>query len=549
MTRIQLFRLKNQMLIGNALANIIGVNVTELISHRSISPPPPEAMALFGRVDSIFLPLSFGLIFIITVFYELPIRRFLNRCHRAGGAYPGVDPSARQRLLNEPFFLIAIDFLTWIIAAVVYTACIYRTPFGPSLAEGVFSRALFVGMITITIAFFFMERQLQKGLVPLLFPDGGLYATRGTLRIRIGTRLAALIAAANLIPFLAFLMIVQKTFRSDYPPEQMLDQLRTTINTNSLVFITVGVSLTILVSSNLTRPFGDIIQVLQDVRNGRLNRRVSVRSNDEIGYVGDVINEMTVGLREREKMHQSLELAREVQQNLLPRGAPQQKGLDIAGRSIYCDQTGGDYFDFLEVGSPGDNTIGLVVGDVSGHGVPAALLMATARALMRQRSFLPGGPAQVINDVNMHLSRDVEDSGQFMTLFYLVIDPVHRSLKWVRAGHEPAVLYDPFRDVFEELRGSGVALGIDESWKYREENRRGLTDGQVILIGTDGIWESRNREGRMFGKEALLDLIRKNAAASAEEILGAIIDSVKHFQQDIEPEDDITLVVAKIKTG
>ena len=549
MTKIQLFRLKNQMLIGNALANIIGVNVAELISHRSISPPPPEAMALFGRVDSIFLPLSFGLIFIITVFYELPIRRFLNRCHRAGGAYPGVDPSARQRLLNEPFFLIAIDFLSWIIAAVVYTAFIYRTPFGPSLAGGVFSRALFVGMITITIAFFFMERQLQKGLVPLLFPEGGLYATRGTLRIRIGTRLAALIAAANLIPFLAFLMIVRKTFSSDYPPVQMLEQLRTTINTNSLVFITVGVFLTILVSSNLTRPFGDIIQVLQDVRNGRLNRRVSVRSNDEAGYVGDVINEMTVGLREREKMHQSMELAREVQQNLLPRGAPQQKGLDIAGRSIYCDQTGGDYFDFLQVGPPGDNTIGLVVGDVSGHGVPASLLMATVRALMRQRSLLPGGPAQVINDVNMHLSRDVEDSGQFMTLFYLVIDPVHRSLQWVRAGHEPAVLYDPFRDVFEELRGSGVALGIDENWKYREEGRSGLLSGQVILIGTDGIWESRNSEGRMFGKEALLDLIRKNAAASAEEILGAIIDSVKHFQQDIEPEDDITLVVAKIKTG
>jgi sigma-B regulation protein RsbU (phosphoserine phosphatase) len=549
MTKIQLFRLKNQMLIGNALANIIGVNVAELISHRSISPPPPEAMALFGRVDSIFLPLSFGLIFIVTVFYELPIRRFLNRCHRAGGAYPGVDPSARQRLLNEPFFLIAIDFLSWIIAAVVYTASVYRTPFGPSLAGGVFSRALFVGMITITIAFFFMERQLQKGLVPLLFPEGGLYATRGTLRIRIGTRLAALIAAANLIPFLAFLMIVQKTFSSDYPPVQMLEQLRTTINTNSLVFITVGVFLTILVSSNLTRPFGDIIQVLQDVRNGRLNRRVSVRSNDEAGYVGDVINEMTVGLREREKMHQSMELAREVQQNLLPRGAPQQKGLDIAGRSIYCDQTGGDYFDFLQVGPPGDNTIGLVVGDVSGHGVPASLLMATVRALMRQRSLLPGGPAQVINDVNMHLSRDVEDSGQFMTLFYLVIDPVHRSLQWVRAGHEPAVLYDPFRDVFEELRGSGVALGIDEKWKYREEGRSGLLSGQVILIGTDGIWESRNSEGRMFGKEALLDLIRKNAAASAEEILGAIIDSVKHFQQDIEPEDDITLVVAKIKTG
>ena len=548
MTRMRLFLLRNQMIIGNGLANFIGVYIAEIISHRSVSPPPPEAMALFGRVDWIFLPLSFSLVFIVTLVYELPIRRFLSRRYLAGGAYPGVDQYARQRLLNEPFFLIAVDFVVWIVAAVVYTATIYRTPYGPSLAVGVFFRALFVGIITTTIAFFVLEWRLQKSLVPLLFPEGGLYATHGTLRIRIGTRLAALIAAANLIPFMAFLMIIQKTFYSDYAPDQVLDQLRMTINTNSLLFITLGIFLTILVSSNLTRPFGDIIQVLKNVRNGRLNRRVSVRSNDEIGYVGDVINEMTAGLREREKMRQSLELAREVQQKLLPRGAPQPMGLDIAGKSIYCDQTGGDYFDFLEVGSPEDNKIGLVVGDVSGHGVPSALLMATARALMRQRSYLPGGPAQVIGDVNMHLSRDVEDSGQFMTLFYLVIDPVRRSLKWVRAGHEPAVLYDPQRDVFEELRGSGMALGVDETWKYQEENRRDLANGQVILIGTDGIWESRNPEGRMFGKAALLDLIRKNAALSAEEILRVVIDAVKNFQQDVEPEDDLTLVVAKIKT-
>ena len=137
MTRLRLFRLKNQMLIGNGVANFIGVNVASMISHRSLSPPPPEALALFDRVDSIFLPLSFALVFIVTVIYELPIRRFLTRCYRAGGAYPGVDPSARQRLLNEPFFLIGVDFLIWIVAAVVYTASIYRTPFGSSRSREV----------------------------------------------------------------------------------------------------------------------------------------------------------------------------------------------------------------------------------------------------------------------------------------------------------------------------------------------------------------------------------------------------------------------------
>lgn len=167
MTRLRLFRLKNQMLIGNGAANFIGVNVASLISHRSISPPLPEALALFDRVDSIFLPLSFAIVFVFTLIYELPIRRFLNRCYLARGAYPGVDPSARQRLLNEPFFLIGVDFLIWIIAAMVYTASIYRTPYGPMLAGGVFFRALFVGIITTTIAFFVLEWRLQKGLVPI----------------------------------------------------------------------------------------------------------------------------------------------------------------------------------------------------------------------------------------------------------------------------------------------------------------------------------------------------------------------------------------------
>lgn len=93
----------------------------------------------------------------------------------------------------------------------------------------------------------------------------------------------------------------------------------------------------------------------------------------------------------------------------------------------------------------------------------------------------------------------------------------------------------------------GVALGVDEYWKYEEETWNGLSNGQVILIGTDGIWESRNAEGQMFGKEALLELIRQNAADSAEELLRVVIDAIKNFQQGVEPEDDITLVVVKVK--
>jgi sigma-B regulation protein RsbU (phosphoserine phosphatase) len=290
----------------------------------------------------------------------------------------------------------------------------------------------------------------------------------------------------------------------------------------------------------------ETIKVLRSIRSGRLDRKVSVTTNDEIGYAGDVINEMTDGLRERAQLRQALELAREVQQNLLPKSPPPSDRVDIAGRSIYCDQTGGDYFDFFRVGDPEEGKVALLVGDVSGHGISSALLMATARAFLRLRSALGGSIGDIVTDVNRQLAADVEESGQFMTLFYLVIETAGNELRWVRAGHDPAVLYDLKENVFEELGGPGVALGVEPTWRYRESQRQGLSGGQVILIGTDGIWESRNSRGEMFGKQALREIIRNNATGDAGDILTAVTDSLKRFRGDFQPEDDVTLVVLKI---
>ncbi|MFO7685936.1 MAG: PP2C family protein-serine/threonine phosphatase, partial [Desulfobacterales bacterium] len=120
-------------------------------------------------------------------------------------------------------------------------------------------------------------------------------------------------------------------------------------------------------------------------------------------------------------------------------------------------------------------------------------------------------------------------------------------MRWVRAGHDPAVLYDPQKDVFEDLGGPGIALGVDGSWIYGESERQGLSSGQVIVIGTDGIWESRNQAGQMFGKTALCNVIRRHAVSNAEAILNAIVDALQAFQAGVRPEDDVTLVVVKLK--
>jgi sigma-B regulation protein RsbU (phosphoserine phosphatase) len=141
---------------------------------------------------------------------------------------------------------------------------------------------------------------------------------------------------------------------------------------------------------------------------------------------------------------------------------------------------------------------------------------------------------------------DLGSSGQFMTLYYMVLNPARQSLRWVRAGHDAAILYDPQKDQFEELYGSGLALGVDPDFNYVEASKNGLHAGQVILIGTDGIWEARNRQGRMFGKKALYNVIRENHHASAGGIIDAVIDTLGRHQTGRAPEDDVTLVVLKL---
>ena len=250
--------------------------------------------------------------------------------------------------------------------------------------------------------------------------------------------------------------------------------------------------------------------------------------------------------QEQDRIRQSLSLAREVQQNLLPHKSPQIKWLDIAGKSIYCDETGGDYFDYIYSDRSENKQIGVAIGDVAGHGISSALLMATVRSSLRQRASLPGSVASVMSDVNHQLVQDVEDSGQFMTMFYLNLEATKMQARWVRAGHDPAIFYDPGTDSFEELGGSGIALGVDEEWNYKEYTKTDLNKGQIIFLSTDGIWEAFNQKGEMFGKERIYDIIRKNSSLSSNEIINIMLDSIKSFQKGAPIEDDITLVVIKI---
>jgi sigma-B regulation protein RsbU (phosphoserine phosphatase) len=548
MTKFKLFHLKNEMLVANFLANFIGLFFVNAMLFVAEGIPNQQMwqQGLPYWVDALFTPFAFSFVVVMTLLYEKPIRRYLNLSFKKASISQDLETKARRRLLNEPFVLIALSFSMWLLAATIYPIIHWAYGSGLNMVQRALYDALTMGVITITVAFFLLEHILQKKLTPQFFPNGGLTTIPQTLRIRIRTRLVALLFGCNLIPLISIMRILQRITSTQQDLNIAIQHLRSAIFTNAIIFLGVGIFLTMLLGRNLSIPFKEIVQTLRGVRNGRFDKKVQVTTNDEIGYTGDVINEMTDGLKERERLQQSLELAMEVQQNLLPGKDPEIEGLDIAGTSIYCEETGGDYYDYLMTGENGQKKICVVVGDVADHGIPSALLMTTARAFLRQRTSRSGELDQVVSDVNQQLSRDVEDSGRFMTLFICEIDRSNQVIHWVNAGHDPAMIYDQQSGNFEELAGHALPLGVSEVSAYQKFQKE-IKPGQIVMMGTDGIWEAQKPQGEMFGKERFKEIIRNNAGRPAKDILQLVIKEVDRFCHPLEKADDVTLVVTKIE--
>ena len=547
MTRLTYYRFKNAMIFSILISNLIGVAIAQYFTQRYAFPYLPDIVRLSAQIDKCFLPTSILVSVAIILIYERPIRAYLKARYERKPLPAALVFKARQRLLNEPFFLIGISFCMWLAAAVVHSGVFWAHETGPIVIRIAFLRHFETGLITVTVAFFVLEFILQRSVIPYLFPDGGLSTIPGTMRIRIRTKLTAFLFACNIVPLVSILQHIHGRLQANESLMTTLGSFQSNLAIQIFVFMAVAIWLTFLVSSNLTKPLQEITHVLRNVQHGLFEKRVRVTSNDEIGYTGDVINAMTEGLIERDQIKQSLALAKEIQQNLLPKDTWKLDGFDMAGKSEYCDETGGDYFDFIPAVGGEDGKLGVVIGDVSGHGIPSALLMATVRSALRQRAFHPGSAAQIISDVNRQIVQDIEPAGDFVTLFFLIIDTASKELTWVRAGHDPAILYDPASDSFEELGGSGVPLGVEGKYIYEEQKGAMLSRGRVILLGTDGIWEAPDLKGNRFGKEAVYEAVRCHHQRSANEILDRILSAQLAFQEGAKREDDATLVVIKTR--
>ncbi len=324
-------------------------------------------------------------------------------------------------------------------------------------------------------------------------------------------------------------------------------QLRSTGAALAVASLVVFV-LAYLGARSVTEPLRHLLMAATRIARGDLDARADVKRRDELGELAQTFNDMVPQLRDRMRMKQSLALAMEIQQRLLPAGPPDMQGLDVSGRSVYCDETGGDYYDFLDLSALSTHELGVAVGDVSGHGIPAALLMTAARTLLRDRAAQLRTPSELMAQINERLTAD-SPPGQFMTLLYMVVNTQDRTVRWTSAGHEPPMIYDPTQRAFADLPGGGVALGIAGGWDYEQHHRGGLAPGSLIVIGTDGIWETRDAEGRFFGVDAFKDVLVAHAEESASAICDAVLAALERFRRGSPQTDDVTLVVVKLPEG
>jgi sigma-B regulation protein RsbU (phosphoserine phosphatase) len=247
---------------------------------------------------------------------------------------------------------------------------------------------------------------------------------------------------------------------------------------------------------------------------------------------------------EKKRLDHDLQIARDIQRILLPAEAPSVNGFDISGLNVPARQVSGDYFDYIKVD---DERLGVAIADVSGKGVPASLIMAICRSVLRSQAIGNPSPADVLKKVNRQLYPDIKED-MFISMAYLILDPARGGVTQARAGHDAPLLYQHKTGEIRPLKTPGMVVGIDSGDVFD----RLTTDVAVelerddfILLYTDGITEALDSEGNEFGLERTMTSLKSSAKESAQTIVARLIDDLRNFVGSTPQNDDITLIVIR----
>ena len=319
------------------------------------------------------------------------------------------------------------------------------------------------------------------------------------------------------------------------------------------VLLAAVIALTLIFSRFLTQPLEELKRGSEAIGQGDLDYHVEVHTGDEFEDLGRSFNRMAADLKEqirtlrittaeRERIQKELEIARGIQQSFLPGSAPRIPGIDLEGFNLPAAEVGGDFYDFIPVG---DEDWGLVIADVSGKGVPAALFMALSRTLIRASASRNPDPVTSIREANRSICMDASTS-MFVTLFYAILDNSQKTLTFVNAGHNPPLLLGPGGSQVTLLKARGIALGVIEEVDL-ESGTVYLSPGDVLVLYTDGVTEATNEDDQEYGIERLSAMVAASRELPAGEIIAAIVRDVTTFAGTRPQFDDITLMVLKVE--
>ena len=331
------------------------------------------------------------------------------------------------------------------------------------------------------------------------------------------------------------------------------ETLRTVFTGAFVILLGVVIVLSLIFSRYLTRPLEELKKGSEAIGHGDLEHRVEVHTGDEFEDLGVSFNRMAADLKEhirtlrlttaeKERIQKELEIARGIQQSFLPESAPRIPGIDLEGFNLPAAEVGGDFYDFIPVGS---SSWGLVIADVSGKGVPAALFMALSRTLIRASATRNPDPVASIREANRSIYLDSKTS-MFVTLFYAILDIRKKTLTFVNAGHNPPLLLPSGSDGISLLKARGIALGVIDEVDL-EPIEVQLGPGDVIVLYTDGVTEATNEQDREYGVERLSSMIHASRNLPAKGIISSIVSDVTAFAGTRPQFDDITLMVLKVE--
>jgi len=247
---------------------------------------------------------------------------------------------------------------------------------------------------------------------------------------------------------------------------------------------------------------------------------------------------------EKKRLDHDLEIARDIQRILLPSEAPSVNGFEISGINVPARQVSGDYFDYIRVD---DERLGVAIADVSGKGVPASLIMAICRSVLRSQAAHNSSPADVLQKVNRQLYPDIKED-MFISMAYVILDHAHNGVTLSRAGHDAPLLYKHASQTVTPLKPPGLVLGIDSGNVFDRitgDFAVPLERDDCLILYTDGVTEALDTEGSEFGIERMMQSLRASAMNGAYAIVTRLIDDVRNFVGSHPQHDDITLIAIR----